>query len=261
MSREKSLFRQSIIFSTYLIMLLWLVKSVEWAFTTSFAHFGILPRSLHGMVGVIASPFIHGDFLHLISNSFSLMTLVIILFFFYDKVALRALLFIYLITGVGVWILAREAYHIGASGVIYGIASFILFSGLLRKNQSSLALSFIILLLYGGMFYGVLPQQGHISWESHLMGLVSGLIVALFFKNEFAGQADMELHFEKINFDDEDDEDFDYSSGYFTKDGHLVSYQYEYNPQKPASGEVNKAVKPQKQQTYIYHYSGNSTND
>lgn len=197
---------------------------MEWAFAANFAHFGIMPRHLLGTIGIFTSPFIHGDFLHLLSNSFSLMLLIIILFFFYDKIALKALLYIYISTGIFVWIIAREAYHIGASGVIYGIASFILFSGLLRKNQSSLALSFVILLLYGGMFYGVLPQDGHISWESHLMGLLSGLLVAIAMKDEFAGQAELELYFEK-NFDDDEYQD-DGTNFNFTNPEQEFSYEY-----------------------------------
>ncbi|WNB17104.1 rhomboid family intramembrane serine protease [Marivirga arenosa] len=224
MSKEKSLFRQSVVFGSYIILALWLVKSMEWAFAANFAHFGIMPRHLLGTIGIFTSPFIHGDFLHLLSNSFSLMLLIIILFFFYDKIALKALLYIYISTGIFVWIIAREAYHIGASGVIYGIASFILFSGLLRKNQSSLALSFVILLLYGGMFYGVLPQDGHISWESHLMGLLSGLLVAIAMKDEFAGQAELELYFEK-NFDDDEYQD-DGTNFNFTNPEQEFSYEY-----------------------------------
>jgi len=224
MSREKSLFRQSVVFGSYIILILWLVKATEWAFAANFAHFGIMPRQLLGTIGIFTSPFIHGDFLHLLSNSFSLMLLIIILFFFYDKIALKALLLIYIVTGVFVWIIAREAYHIGASGVIYGIASFILFSGLLRKNQSSLALSFVVLLLYGGMFYGVLPQDGHISWESHLMGLLSGLLVALWMKNDFAGQAELKLYFEK-NWEEEEFED-DGENYNFTDSDNEFLYEY-----------------------------------
>ncbi len=226
MSKEKSLFRQSVAFSGYIILLLWLVKSIEWAFSVNFAHFGIYPRHFLGTIGIFTSPFIHGDFLHLLSNSFSLMLLIIILFFFYDKIALKALLYVYILTGICVWLIAREAYHIGASGVIYGIASFILFSGLLRKNQSSLALSFVVLLLYGGMFYGVLPQDGHISWESHLMGLASGLLVALFLKNEFAGQAELKLHFEKLDEDEDEFPDGDDSDYNYTSNSQTFLYQY-----------------------------------
>jgi len=224
MSREKSLFRQSVVFASYIIMILWLVKSVEWAFSTDFAHFGILPRHLLGTIGIFTSPFIHGDFFHLLSNSFSLMLLIIILFFFYDRIALKALLYVYIFTGLGVWLIAREAYHIGASGVIYGIASFVLFSGLMRKNQSSLALSLVVLLLYGGMFYGVLPTEGRISWESHLMGLFSGLLVAFFLKNQFAGQAELKMSFEK-NWDEEDDKLPEWYAPY-NQDNYSFNYEF-----------------------------------
>lgn len=245
MSKEKSLFRQSVVFSGYIIMLLWLVKSIEWAFSANFAHFGIYPRHLLGTIGIFTSPFIHGDFLHLLSNSFSLMLLVIILFFFYDKIALKALLYVYLLTGITVWIIAREAYHIGASGVIYGIASFILFSGLLRKNQSSLALSFVVLLLYGGMFYGVLPQDGHISWESHLMGLLSGLIVALVLKNDFAGQAELKLSFERLEEEEDEENNIHRENTEITFTINTQDFLYQYTPKVIKSikdKEINKNI-------------------
>jgi membrane associated rhomboid family serine protease len=254
MSKEKSLFRQSVVFSSYIILILWLVKAIEWAFSANFAHFGIYPRHLLGTIGIFTSPFIHGDFLHLLSNSFSLMLLVIILFFFYDKIALKALLFVYLLTGISVWLIAREAYHIGASGVIYGIASFILFSGLLRKNQSSLALSFVVLLLYGGMFYGVLPQDGHISWESHLMGLFSGLLVALMFKNQFAGQAELKLSFEMLNEDE--DESISNESTEITFTLNTKDFQYQYLPKI-----VNPEQKENAKKNYLTHNSQDSPDD
>ncbi len=236
-SKEKSLFRQSVVFASYIILVLWLVKAVEWAFSADFAHFGILPRHLLGTIGIFTSPFIHGDFLHLLSNSFSLMLLVIILFFFYDRIALRAILFIYILTGIGVWLIAREAYHIGASGIIYGIASFILFSGLIRKNQSSLALSFVVLLLYGGMFYGVLPSEGHISWESHLMGLFSGLIVALLLRHQFAGQAELKMSFER-NWEEEDDQIPEWYIPYHQPE---ATYTYEYKALKKTVQDVQSS--------------------
>lgn len=235
MSKEKVLFRQSVVFGGYIVLILWLVKAIEWAFSANFAHFGIMPRHLLGTIGIVTSPFIHGDLLHLLSNTFSLMLLIIILFFFYDKIAIKALLYIYIITGIFVWIVAREAYHIGASGVIYGIASFILFSGLLRKNQSSLALSFVVLLLYGGMFYGVLPQDGHVSWESHLMGLLSGLLVALWMKNDFAGQAELELYFEKNWEEESEDDGNNYSSTIPERE-----FLYEFKEMKEPENKVDK---------------------
>ena len=237
MSKEKSLFRQSVVMASYILLILWLVKSIEWAFSADFAHFGIYPRHLLGTIGIFTSPFIHGDFLHLLSNSFSLMLLMVILFFFYDKIALKALVLIYLLTGAGVWLIAREAYHIGASGIIYGIASFILFSGLIRKNQSSLALSFIILLLYGGMFYGVLPAEPHISFESHLMGFLSGLLIAVYLKGEFAGQAELKLSFEKEKDKEEEESIPDWYKPY---DEDYFHYTYTENEKKSALDELKK---------------------
>lgn len=208
---------------------------MEWAFATSFAHFGIMPRHLLGTIGIFTSPFIHGDFVHLLSNSFSLMLLMIILFFFYDKIALKALLLIYLLTGFSVWLIAREAYHIGASGIIYGIASFILFSGLMRKNQSSLALSFVVLLLYGGMFYGVLPQEGRISWESHMMGMFSGLLIAVYMRKDFAGQAELKLSFEH-EFTEEEDDGMNFD---FTESNQEFHYEYKPSDKKEKDGEIS----------------------
>jgi membrane associated rhomboid family serine protease len=252
MSKERSLFRQSVVFSSYIILVLWLVKAIEWAFAADFAHFGIYPRHILGTIGIFTSPFIHGDFLHLLSNSFSLMLLIIILFFFYDRIALKALLYIYILTGIGVWIIAREAYHIGASGVIYGIASFILFSGLIRKNQSSLALSFVVLLLYGGMFYGVLPRDGYISWESHLMGLFSGLIVAYLLKDQFAGQAELKMSFER-EWTKEDEEIPDWYIPYDQPD---ATFNYEYKEQQKPESTTKQSG------TYNIEYKdGSSEND
>jgi hypothetical protein len=183
------------------------------------------------------------------------MLLIIILFFFYDRIALKALLYVYILTGIGVWFMAREAYHIGASGIIYGIASFILFSGLIRKNQSSLALSFIVLLLYGGMFYGVLPTEGHISWESHLMGLFSGLIVAVLLRNDFAGQAELKLSFEKEWSDSMDDEEV--PEWYIPYDTDQYSLRYEFKATKPTESSDDKSN--HKYQSYTISYPSKKT--
>jgi hypothetical protein len=91
---------------------------------------------------------------------------------------------VWLADGVGVWLFGRYSYHIGASGLVYGLASFLFISGLLRRNKSLLSLSFVVALLYGGLVWGILPQLVHLSWESHLFGLVSGMFLAVFYRNE-----------------------------------------------------------------------------
>ena len=166
------------------VALIWVIKITEFGFGIDFSNYGILPRTLRGSIGIVTAPLVHGDLFHLLSNTFPLLVLGIAIFYFYDKIALLVLGIIYLLTGFWVWIAARDAYHIGASGLVYGMLTFLLFSGFIRKDRASLSISFMILLLYGGSFFaGILPGEKHISWESHLMGAVAGIFNAIYFKN------------------------------------------------------------------------------
>lgn len=166
---------------------MWLVKFVEWGIDQNFGIYGIYPRTLQGSIGIITSPFIHADFFHLMSNTIPFISLMLFLFYFYKKVALEIFLWIYLTTGVWVWAIARDAYHIGASGVVYGLASFLLVSGFISRNVKLIAASLIVVFMYGGMFYGVSPDwvSSDVSWESHLMGALTGLFMAVIFRNSY----------------------------------------------------------------------------
>ncbi len=181
---EHTKFRYAVFMVISFIMLIWFVKAVEFAGGISFAHFGILPRTFRGTVGIIAGPLIHGDFLHLFSNTLPLLVLGVLLFYFYHKIAIEIFLWIYLATGFWIWLLARNAYHIGASGVVYGIASFLFFSGIFRRNNQLMAISGVIIILYGGMLYGIFPEyvKSNVSWEAHLMGGIIGSILAFWFR-------------------------------------------------------------------------------
>ncbi len=179
---EKFIFQRSIFYALSFITALWLVKAIEWGASTSFSMFGILPRTLSGTVGIFTAPLIHENFMHLASNTTSLVLLMIALFYFYDKIALEVFLWIYLMTGFWVWIAARPAYHIGASGLVYGIVTFLFFSGLLRKDARTMAVSMIILFLYGSLIYGIFPTHQRISWESHLLGSAAGAFCAFYFR-------------------------------------------------------------------------------
>lgn len=175
--------RRGIRFGLMIALVLWTVKAVEQASSVDLSFLGIYPRTLLGTIGIFTGPLVHGDVFHLISNTIPLLVLVIALFYFYRSIALRVFILVYLMTGIWVWFAAREAYHIGASGIVYGLISFFLFSGFLRRDPRSLALSFVIMVLYGGnMFYGVLPGQENISWESHLLGAIAGAFCAIYFK-------------------------------------------------------------------------------
>jgi len=177
-------FRRGVWFSLAFILLLWTIQAFELAFSIDLHELGILPRTLKGTIGIITGPLIHSDSIHLISNTFPLVILGIGIFYFYHRIALEVIFLIYLMTGLWVWIVAREAYHIGASGIVYGLLSFLFFSGLLRRDSKTLAVSLILLFIYGGnMIYGVFPINQGISWESHLMGGVSGLFCAIMFRS------------------------------------------------------------------------------
>lgn len=182
MDKEISVFLKSLLFAVSFIALLWLVQGLEQLTHIDMGKFGNLPRTLKGAVGIITGPLIHGDASHLLSNTFPLLLLITGVFYFYHYIAFEVFFWIYFMTGFWVWIAAREAYHIGASGLIYGLVAFLFFSGLFRKDSKAIAISVVVMFLYGGMFYGVFPSAGKISWESHLLGAVAGLLLAFYYR-------------------------------------------------------------------------------
>ena len=177
-------FRYAVYMVIAFVFLLWVVKALEFASGASYAHLGILPRTLKGTIGIFTGPLIHGDIVHLISNTLPLLVMGIMLFYFYHRIAIEIFLWIYFVTGFWIWLLARDAYHIGASGVVYGMASFLFFSGLFRKNKQLMTISGIIILLYGGMLYGIFPDfvESNVSWEAHFLGGLAGMILAFLFR-------------------------------------------------------------------------------
>lgn len=169
----------------FIVLIFWVIKLIEYAANIDLYQLGISPLSLEGIPGIFLSPFLHGNFQHLASNTPTFLVLSASIYYFYPKIALKVILVIYIFTGVGVWLLARpNAYHIGASGLIYGFASFLFFSGLFRKEPKTLAISMVVLILYGSMLYGIFPQQKGVSWESHLIGAVAGGNFAYYFRKE-----------------------------------------------------------------------------
>ncbi|MFN3694934.1 MAG: rhomboid family intramembrane serine protease, partial [Ignavibacterium sp.] len=143
---------------------------------------GVLPRSLSGILGIFTSPLIHSNFSHLISNTIPLAIMGLGIFYFYPNAAYKVFAFVYFCTGLLVWIFAREVYHIGASGIVYAFVSYLFFSGIFRRDNKSITLSLIVVFLYGGLVWGVLPGLEGISWESHLFGAISGIIAAYLFR-------------------------------------------------------------------------------
>ncbi len=162
---------------------LWLFHFYRMYLAPGRLRLGVFPREMDGLLGVITSPLAHSDIGHLISNSLPLLVLMTIIFYFYRRIAWPSFLLIYVLTGLAVWLLARPVYHIGASGVVYGLVSFIFWLGIFRRNLKSIILSLVIVIMYSGYFYGLLPNQEGISWESHLFGGVVGIVIAFLFRN------------------------------------------------------------------------------
>jgi membrane associated rhomboid family serine protease len=186
---EGAFYRKKLLLSMIIpgifVIIMWLVKIIEILFELDLSGFGIFPLSMKGLPGIIFSPFIHADFNHLFSNSLPLFFLSVTLFYFYSEVALRVFIMTFFLTGILVWIAGREAWHIGASGLVYGLASFLFFSGIIRRYFRLIALSLLIVFLYGSMVWGLFPGiYKNVSWESHMLGFFSGVVLAIWYRNE-----------------------------------------------------------------------------
>jgi len=167
-----------------LVFMMWLVFSVEVFYGFDFGWLGIKPRTLEGLIGIFTAPLIHGSLTHLMSNTLPLLFLGAVFFFFYERIGGIVFSRCYFITNILVWLLSpRASYHIGASGLIYGLSAFLIVYGFLRNELVSLLISIGILLVYGGIFYGVLPTDPGISWESHLAGAIVGTTTAFNLKD------------------------------------------------------------------------------
>jgi membrane associated rhomboid family serine protease len=166
-----------------IIIAMWIFHIIYASTGSRLGLIGVYPRHPSGIIGIFASPFLHGDWQHLISNSIPLMVLMTIIFSFFKRVAIKSIVLIYILTGTAVWLFARDVIHIGASGVVYGLVSFVFWNGIFRRNLKSIILALIVTILYSGYFLGILPNQEGISWESHLFGGIVGILVSYFLKD------------------------------------------------------------------------------
>jgi len=161
---------------------IWLVYYTELRLGINLNTWGIYPRTLKGLRGLLTSPGIHGSLEHLYNNSIPLVVLTAALFYFYRDIAWKTLILGILLSGLITWFIGRPSYHIGASGLIYVLASFIFFKGIFTKYYRLVALSLVVVFVYGSMLWYIFPVLDGISWEGHLGGFLTGLILALFLK-------------------------------------------------------------------------------
>jgi len=181
---QQRLFFHSLFFPSLFLLVIWVVEIVEYTLQLNFAKYGLFPLEWKGLRGILLSPLIHGGFKHLFNNSIPILVLGTALFYFYRELSYRIFFLIYLLSGLWLWFFGRQAYHIGASGLVYGLASFLFFSGIFRRYFRLMAISLLVVFLYGSMIWGIFPIREHISWEAHLMGGIAGLLLAVFYKNQ-----------------------------------------------------------------------------
>lgn len=236
---------------TFLLILIWSVFYVENIFNVDLSVFGVFPRTISGLKGVFLSPFIHGNMNHIANNSLPLFILTTALIFFYREVSLKVLFYGIVFSGLITWVIARDSYHIGASGLIYVLVSFIFFKGLMTQYYRLIALSLTVVVLYGGMIWYVFPDiDKTISWEGHLAGLITGFVFAVRLKTPDYIE-EIRYDWEKPNFDPQGDP----FMKRFDENGNFV------NPPKPEEIMVEYEEVVSEPVRYIYTLKENREGD
>jgi membrane associated rhomboid family serine protease len=202
MDEKKKLF-QSLLFPALFLIIIWLVKITEIVLNTNFVYLGLYPLKWSGLIGILTAPLIHADLRHLFDNSIPVFLLSTAIFYFYSPVAFKVFFLSWIFTGIMVWLGGRSSYHIGASGLIYSFASFLFFSGIIRNSINLMALSLLVVFMYGGLVWGIFPYDYKISWESHLFGALSGVCLAIVYRHY--GPLPPEEIPDENNGDEEDD--------------------------------------------------------
>jgi len=225
------------------VLLIWIVFWFEVRFNFDLRSFGISPRTIEGLPGVLFSPFIHGDISHLWHNTLPLLILSVALFYFYQSNAWRVLLLGLLFTGFVTWLLGRPAIHIGASGVVYMLFGFLFFKGILVKHFRLIALSLAVIFLYGSMVWYIFPIDPKISWEGHLGGLAVGVVLAFLIRKGIA--TPNKYYWESPGYNEEEDEFLKH----FDEDGNFIAFLPE-----------EEDVTEENQVQVIYTYKEDSSN-
>ncbi len=219
-----------------LVLLIWTVFWVEVSFHVNLNNHGVYPRTVSGLQGILFSPFIHGSLEHLYNNTIPIAILTASLFYFYRKVALKVLIWGVLISGLLTWIIGRPSYHIGISGVIYVLVSFIFFKGVFTKYYRLIALSLFVVFIYGSLLWYIFPIEEGISWEGHLAGFITGLILAMLIKTKIP--VSKKYKWEREDYNEEEDEFLKH----FDKDGNFIEQK------------ENKIVSDTESLKITYHY-------
>ncbi len=171
-------FKKNYISLLYLISFIWLVFLIDLLIPFNLNSWGILPREISGLRGIICSPFLHVNLQHIISNTVPILIFGMLVIWYYRKNAFKVFAFSILISGSLVWVFARKSLHIGASSLIYALFTFLIFAGIYQRKIGGIIISIIVGVMYSGLIWGVLPTQTYISWEGHLSGAIAGFILS-----------------------------------------------------------------------------------
>lgn len=227
MNTEKNKIIHSMLFPAIFLLLMWLVKIFEVSSGIDLKFLGIYPLKTEGLIGIITSPLIHSNFSHLSANSLPILILGTAIFYFYRGISFQVFFLIYFLSGLWLWFGGREAHHIGASGLIYGMGSFLFVSGIIRRDTRLLAVSLIVIFAYGSLIWGIFPDffpDKRISWEGHLMGLISGVVLAIFYRKSGPQRKIYSWEFEE---EYEDDDDQEISSHHLSNSDSIeINYHY-----------------------------------
>ncbi|WP_086476037.1 rhomboid family intramembrane serine protease [Arenibacter amylolyticus] len=244
---EQSYFKYSnsvIVLPLISVLAIWTVFWVEIKFQVNLNEYGIYPRTFSGLRGIIFSPFLHGSVDHLYNNTLPLAILTAGLTYFYRGITAKVLLLGILISGFITWLIGRPSFHIGASGLIYVLASFIFFKGIISKHYRLVALSLIVVFIYGSMLWYIFPVKEGISWEGHLGGFSTGLLLALLVKASLPKPR--KYDWEREDYNEEEDEFL----RHFDEDGNFI--------ERPSEQE---AVPHKEPPSIIYHYRKSEKGD
>ncbi len=193
-----------LIYPLGLVLLIWIVYWFEIKFNMNFTSYGIYPQKIEGLKGILFSTFIHSGIKHLFNNSIPLLLLSMALFYFYREISKPVILYGILITGLLTWIIGRPSYHIGASGLVYVLASFLFFKGIFSKYYRLVALSLSVVFVYGSLVWGLFPGKTGMSWEGHLSGFLVGLILALVYRTKIITKP--KYDWEREDYEEDNDE-------------------------------------------------------